>query len=38
MKAYFYTLENFGEFDFNENKVLSIETNNRGFFFLSLKI
>lgn len=37
MKAYFYTLENFGEFDFNENKVLSIETNNRRFFLSLVK-
>ena len=37
MKAYFYTLENFGEFDFNENKVLSIETNNRSFFLSLVK-
>lgn len=37
MKAYFYTLENFGEFDFNENKVLSIETNNRSFFLSLIK-
>lgn len=37
MKAYFYTLENFGEFDFNENNVLSIETNNRRFFLSLVK-
>lgn len=37
MKAYFYTLENFGEFDFNVNKVLSIETNNRRFFLSLVK-
>lgn len=37
MKAYFYTLENFGEFDFNENKILSIETNNRRFFLSLVK-
>ena len=37
MKAYFYTLENFGEFDFNVNKVLSIETNNRRFFISLVK-
>ena len=37
MKAYFYALENFGEFDFNENKVLSIETNNRRFFLSLVK-
>lgn len=37
MKAYFYALENFGEFDFNENKILSIETNNRRFFLSLVK-
>lgn len=37
MKAYFYALENFGEFDFNENNVLSIETNNRRFFLSLVK-
>jgi len=32
MNAYFYNLERFSSFSFNENRILAIETNNRRFF------
>lgn len=37
MKAFFYTLENFSEFDFTENKILAVETNNKKFFLSLVK-
>ncbi len=37
MKAFFYTLENFSEFNFTENKILAVETNNKKFFLSLVK-